>query len=425
MEMLKGQSLRAWLDDHEEEGVRPQDALEITRQLLEALTDAHEFTVHRDLKPENVFVVASDTLKVKILDFGIAKLHTTADFTRTNMALGTVDYMAPEQRRDAASVDQRADLYSVCVMLYEMLTGELPVGRFNGRFKTPTEERKSLPPAIDPLVLRGLAPKPAQRFPTAERLLAEVQEIRRVLDGGSTRRRRSPLFYVGILVLLCGAGFGTKAVITMRADAEAKRVAADREAAQETARVAAEQEVARVAMEQETARVAAEQEAARVAAEEESARLAELLAEQDTKRAAAQQEEAQKAAKREADRLAAEKEAARLAAEKEAAAAEAAANKPSDEPATPRAEDAPPPPQPDKPPPGMSKDEFEAKAARKLMEKERDACSGLAESDFLQKAREKEQAAHDLLADKRYVQARAGYDQARACYETARLVGED
>ena len=75
----------------------------------------------------------------------------------TNVALGTADYMAPEQRKDAANVDARADIYSVCVILYEMLTGKLPTGRFN----TPVEERPGLPRVVDDLVLTGLKSAPA------------------------------------------------------------------------------------------------------------------------------------------------------------------------------------------------------------------------------------------------------------------------
>ncbi len=186
MELLEGLSLRAWLEEKKKlrEAVEPQEALEITRQLLEALRYAHRTTVHRDLKPENMFVVRGEPITIKVLDFGIAKLRSASQFTSTSMALGTAYYMAPEQQLDAATVDARADLYSVSVILYEMLTGELPVGRF----KTPSDERKGLPPAIDEVVLRGLERKAEARPASAETLLEELKAIRRLLETGAGAR---------------------------------------------------------------------------------------------------------------------------------------------------------------------------------------------------------------------------------------------
>ncbi|MHC4392463.1 MAG: protein kinase domain-containing protein, partial [Planctomycetota bacterium] len=204
MELLEGQSLRQWLEEKRAAGaeVTAEEALAITSQLLEALRYAHGTTVHRDLKPENVFVLAGDALKLKVLDFGIAKLHEGSQLTATSMAMGTAYYMAPEQQRDAASVDQRADLYSVSVMLYEMLTGKLPVGRF----KTPAEERKALPRGLDALVLKGLEPEAKDRPASAEALLGEVRAIRSYLEGGGRRRGRGAGLLVGALLLLIAGG---------------------------------------------------------------------------------------------------------------------------------------------------------------------------------------------------------------------------
>ncbi len=201
MELLEGMTLRQWLEEKKKlrEAVRPEEALEVVRQLLEALKYAHETTVHRDLKPENVFVLAGERLRVKILDFGIAKLQTASQFTSTSMALGTAYYMAPEQQLDAAKVDRRADLYSVSVILYEMLTGELPVGAF----RKASEERKGLPPALDDVILRGLQRKPEGRPPSADALLAEVRKIRDVLErGGGARVGRRTLAIAGAAVVL-------------------------------------------------------------------------------------------------------------------------------------------------------------------------------------------------------------------------------
>ncbi|MHC4391295.1 MAG: serine/threonine-protein kinase [Planctomycetota bacterium] len=200
MELLRGQSLRAWLEAKKDahEKVSLEDALEIARQLCEALRYAHRKTVHRDLKPENIFLVEGEKIHLKVLDFGIAKVQSQSAFTRTNVSLGTVDYMAPEQRQDAASVDERADIYSVCVILYEMLTGVLPIGRYS----TPAEERPGLPRAIDEVVLTGLDRRPERRHPTAESLLAQVLAVGKRARGGGSRRSRKGLAIVGVLLLL-------------------------------------------------------------------------------------------------------------------------------------------------------------------------------------------------------------------------------
>ncbi|MCI0548709.1 MAG: serine/threonine protein kinase [Candidatus Rokubacteria bacterium] len=201
MELLEGMTLRQWLEEKRKlkEEVKPEEALEITRQVLEALRAAHEKTVHRDLKPENVFVLAGDKLRVKVLDFGIAKLQSASQFTSTSMALGTAYYMAPEQQLDAAKVDPRADLYSVCVILYEMLTGELPVGAF----RKASEERKGLPPALDDVILRGLQRKPEGRPASADALLEEVRAIRALLAGRPARAsgRRVAIAVAAVLLL--------------------------------------------------------------------------------------------------------------------------------------------------------------------------------------------------------------------------------
>lgn len=111
----------------------PAEALEIIRQCCEALCHAHSLgIVHRDLKPSNILI--DTTGQVKVADFGLAKWQQTAaeamTLSRTGMFLGTPDYAAPEQVRDAAHADHRADIYSLGVLFYEMLTGERPRGVF-------------------------------------------------------------------------------------------------------------------------------------------------------------------------------------------------------------------------------------------------------------------------------------------------------
>jgi hypothetical protein len=138
-----------------------KEALRIVVQLARAIDYAHEQkVVHRDLKPENVLVDPRG--HVKIADFGLAGMKDSERniaLTATAVAMGTVNYMAPEQRRDAKHVDHRADLYSLGVLLYELLTGELPLGRF----KLPSEKVEGLPERIDEIVGSLLESEPEAR----------------------------------------------------------------------------------------------------------------------------------------------------------------------------------------------------------------------------------------------------------------------
>ena len=128
MELIDGVSLRTWAHKH-----RPtaRQLAKLLAQVAHALAYAHaRAVVHRDLKPDNVLVTAD--LRTKVLDFGLAGLHTEGAecLTQSLVAMGTANYMAPEQRKDAKRADHKADIYSFGVMAYELLTGELPVGRF-------------------------------------------------------------------------------------------------------------------------------------------------------------------------------------------------------------------------------------------------------------------------------------------------------
>ena len=140
MELLEGRSLRIWLDGlRREKRLAPLNSIHsIIRQVLDALEYAHGHTVHRDIKPENIFLCGDEPdLRVKILDFGIAKALDRETLTSTSTSLGTAWYMAPEQMEDAGEVDGRADLFGAGVVLYEMLTGTVP----HGMLALPTEVR--------------------------------------------------------------------------------------------------------------------------------------------------------------------------------------------------------------------------------------------------------------------------------------------
>src|ERR1041385_7145740 len=132
----------------------PTEALSVVPKICEALQYAHEQGVlHRDIKPENILLDAKG--RVKIADFGIAKLVVedapAFTLTGTGHTLGTPHYMAPEQLEKPGEVDHRADIYSLGVVFYEMLTGELPIGRF-----APPSERTPLDQRVDEIVMRAL-----------------------------------------------------------------------------------------------------------------------------------------------------------------------------------------------------------------------------------------------------------------------------
>jgi serine/threonine-protein kinase len=157
MELIDGISLRLWAYKN-----KPTARLlaRLLAQVAHALAYAHaRAVVHRDLKPDNVLVTADH--RTKVLDFGLAGLHAAGAecLTQSHVAMGTANYMAPEQRKDAKRADHRADLYSFGVMTYELLTGELPVGRF----APPSKVVAGLDPRWDTLVERCLEPEPAAR----------------------------------------------------------------------------------------------------------------------------------------------------------------------------------------------------------------------------------------------------------------------
>lgn len=195
MELVEGANLREVLAQGR---LSPAEALEIIPQLCEALSYAHdEGVVHRDIKPENLLFDSRGRLK--ITDFGLAKLvslktidenadaATTAQSSAvpdpTQGVVGTVHYMAPEQLENPRSVDHRADIYALGVVFYEMLTGELPIGRFEPpshlvRDPDPSKPSKlAIDVRLDEVVLRALEKQPEKRYGSASALMHDIDEI--------------------------------------------------------------------------------------------------------------------------------------------------------------------------------------------------------------------------------------------------------
>jgi len=210
MEFVDGLTLRQLLDAGK---LAPQEALAIVPQICEALQFAHDKgVVHRDIKPENILMDRSG--QVKIADFGLAKLmgkesvgcvqrtdenvlaaddgafHApyeplSPQLTGAGQVMGTPHYMAPEQFEHPQEVDHRADIYSLGVVFYQMLTGELPIGRF-----APPSRKVQIDVRLDEVVLRALEKEPDRRYQQASQIRTEVETI--VHTGNHGRNVPSP-----------------------------------------------------------------------------------------------------------------------------------------------------------------------------------------------------------------------------------------
>lgn len=177
MEFVDGANLRQTIRAGK---LAAAEALAIVPQICEALQFAHdEGIVHRDIKPENILIDKRG--RVKIADFGLAKLMANggrespgASLTATHQVMGTLRYMAPEQMQGSREVDHRADIYSLGVVFYELLTGELPMGRF-----APPSKKVQVDVRLDEVVLRALEQDPEQRFQHASDVKSELDTISR------------------------------------------------------------------------------------------------------------------------------------------------------------------------------------------------------------------------------------------------------
>jgi serine/threonine protein kinase len=171
MEYVDGSNLRQWMDLGR---IAPEQALVIVPQICDALQYAHEHgIVHRDIKPENILVGLHG--QVKIADFGIAKLvgPPSQNLTLTqNGIVGTTRYMAPEQIEHPGQVDHRADIFSLGFMFYEMLTGELPMGRFD-----PPSRKAQIDARFDKVVFRALERDRERRYQKASDVKTDIETI--------------------------------------------------------------------------------------------------------------------------------------------------------------------------------------------------------------------------------------------------------
>ncbi len=213
MEYIDGVTLRQAIRAGQ---ITAKDALAIVTQICDALQFAHEEgVVHRDIKPENILIDKRG--RVKIADFGLAKLLGNSpelpNLTGTHQVMGTPMYMAPEQMEGTRGVDHRADIFSLGVVFYELLTGELPLGRF-----APPSQKYQLDVRLDDVVLRTLEKEPDRRYQQASDVKCDVESIRsqpRVAPLPVVQKPRRPWTMAKVLFAMLVGFLSTIAVMVL------------------------------------------------------------------------------------------------------------------------------------------------------------------------------------------------------------------
>jgi len=185
MEYIDGITLTEYI---ERQGVlKWRDVIHFITQILRALQHAHDRgIVHRDIKSQNVMLLPDGTIKV--MDFGIARFNRETDKTMSEKAIGSVHYISPEQARGDAT-DEKSDIYSVGVMLYEMLTGKKPFDGDNPvsialmhmqtQPKKPTDINSSIPDGLEEITLKAMQKEPAKRYQTAGEMINDIEEFKK------------------------------------------------------------------------------------------------------------------------------------------------------------------------------------------------------------------------------------------------------
>jgi serine/threonine protein kinase len=175
MELCDGGSLESWLDSHGP--MPPRLAVDVTLQFAAGVAHAHAHgVVHRDIKPQNVLISAKGVCKVT--DFGIAHFEDES-LTRTGTVMGTLGFMAPEQRSDAKKVDRRSDIYSVAATLFTLLTGRVEMDLFAAGQDPSILD--GVPEPLCPVLERAVSYHREERYQTVEELVKALQEVRRKL----------------------------------------------------------------------------------------------------------------------------------------------------------------------------------------------------------------------------------------------------
>ncbi|MBQ2388597.1 MAG: serine/threonine protein kinase, partial [Clostridia bacterium] len=185
MEYIDGITLKEYIE--RKQSVPWKDALYFAVQILRALQHSHDKgIVHRDIKPQNIMLLRDGTIKVT--DFGIARFSRSEEMTITDKAIGSVHYISPEQAK-GGPIDEKADLYSVGVLLYEMLTGKLPfdgdsavmvaIMQLQDEPTHPREIDSSIPLGIEQITMRAMRKNPEHRYHSDAEMLRDLEEFKR------------------------------------------------------------------------------------------------------------------------------------------------------------------------------------------------------------------------------------------------------
>ena len=185
MEHVEGITLKEYIEQQGKLGIK--ETVHFTMQILRALQHAHDKgIVHRDIKPQNIMLLSNGNIKVT--DFGIARFSYSDTKTMTDSAIGSVHYISPEQARGGAT-DDRADIYSVGVVMYEMLTGQVPFQSDNSvsvalmqlqnEAKKPRELNNNIPVGLEQIVIHAMRKNTRERYQSAAEMLLDIEEFKR------------------------------------------------------------------------------------------------------------------------------------------------------------------------------------------------------------------------------------------------------
>lgn len=185
MEYVDGITLKSYIQ--KVGALNWKDAMHFVTQVLKALQHAHDNgIVHRDVKPQNIMVLSDGSIKV--MDFGIARFSRSGSKTITDKAIGSVHYISPEQAC-GQNTDEKSDIYSVGIMLFEMLTGKLPFDadsavsvalmQMQDQPKKPTELKSDIPEGLEEIILRAMQKDPSRRYQSAAEMLRDIDEFKK------------------------------------------------------------------------------------------------------------------------------------------------------------------------------------------------------------------------------------------------------
>ena len=190
MELAEGITLKEYI--RKKGYLSPKETVEISTQIASAISHAHKnHIIHRDIKPQNILV--SDTGIIKVTDFGIAKATSSNTVTSTATAMGSVHYISPEQAK-GRFCDEKSDIYSLGITMYEMVTGPVPFDHENGvtialmhlqnEITPPSQIRDGIPDSLEKIILKCTMKKPEERYQTADDLIADLRLVFEDTSGG-------------------------------------------------------------------------------------------------------------------------------------------------------------------------------------------------------------------------------------------------